>query len=1040
MNQELEVAQASPREGEVFVQSVLDSLTAHVVVLDAQGAIVLVNQAWKEFALQNGAAPETVDPAGADYLASCTAATPQGDARTAQLAIEGIRAVLDGVRAHFSMEYACDSPTEQRWFRMSVSRRTGPQGGVTIAHENLTERKLAEQALRDSEANLRAISENTSVGVLVLLDGRFAFVNPHGARMLGYAAGELEQRPVADLIHPGYRTMMLDRYRLRLAGKDVPNRYESVALAKDGRAIPVEVTVAVTNWNGQAADVVFVSDISERKRAEESLRLGEANLRAVAENASVGITIFQDSRRVFANRRAAEMLGYSVEEFLPLAIADVVHPDSRNLVLERSLKRVAGEDVPARYEFTALAKDGRAIPVEGNYAVIAWNGQPAIIAFVVDIVERKRAEAALQRQEYLLSQSQRIARIGSWSFDLATQSVAWTDETYRLYGVSRDRFVPSAGSLLGLIHPDDRTAMQDWIGAAAAGENPGALAFRVVLPDGSTRILNGQGELIRDGGGRPVQLIGTAQDITERVSGEMERKAVQQRFHDLFEYAPDATVIVDPVGRITLANRQAEMLFGYSREELIGLQVDKLMPQADKRDHERSRQQYFLNPVSRTMGGVEADLRARRKDGTTLPVDISLNPLHSDEGMLVVATVRDITDRLQAEQQRQGLEAQLRQAHKMEAIGTLAGGIAHDFNNIVSAIIGNVELAREDVGAGHPAIESLDEIRKASRRARDLVSQILAFSRQQPQSRHAVALSAVVEEVVTLLRATLPAGIELGTALAADAPSVVADPTQIHQILMNLCTNAWHAMDEARGRIDLRLDSVVLGEDAARTHAELGPGRYARLSVKDNGKGMDAVTRERIFEPFFTTKEVGEGTGLGLSVVHGIMRSYHGAITVDSRPGSGTTFQLYFPAADAAAETAGAQPAPAPLPPGRGQRVLYLDDDESLVLLVTRTLARNGYRVAGYTDSAEALQALRADPGGFDLVVTDYNMPGMSGLDVAHEVSRIRPGLPVAVTSGYITDELKEKTPAAGVRQLIYKPDSAEDLCETVQRLLDQGT
>jgi PAS domain S-box-containing protein len=1305
--------------------------------------------------------------------------------------------------------------------------------------KNITERRRSERALAESEANMRAMSDNANVGMLVLLDGRYAFANRHAAQMLGYSVEELARLHIADIIHPDDRPMLLERHRRRLAGEAVPSRYEARALTKDGRTIPVELDAAITRWNGQTADMVFVSDISERKqmeaalreseqryrvlvewspepvavhrggkltyvnpaavrmlaagsaqdlagkpildivhpdfhqivlarmqaldagaavapsaevrflkfdgttidveirsaallfdgepafqvigrdlterklaeaalrasearfrsmfdniqdvyfestldgtitemspnvrmlsraaagpedyigkpatgfyqdparrdvfiaalkkhgsvtdfeidtrsadgsliscslsaklvfdenrrpvrvagtirdiserkRAEEALRLGEANLRAVAENATVGITIFQDDRRVFANRRAAEMLGYGVEDFLPLALADVIHPDSRNLVLERSLRRAAGGRVPAQYEFMALTKDGRAIPVEGNYAVIAWNGRPAVITFVVDIAERKRAEEALQRQEHLLSQSQRIARIGSWSVDLATRSISWTNETYRLYGVSPDTFVPSVESLLGLIHPDDRRAMQEWIGAAAAGEYGGSHEFRVVLPDGSTHVLQGQGEMTCDDGGRPAQLIGTVQDITERkvtenvlrllsedtarlrgaafynevagqvarfleaeigfvgkrvlspdprlstlgfsidgqfmppveydpagtpcaavldrgativpervqqlfpsdrmlvelnaasyaavplfdsngrtighvgvmgraplrrpgqaeailrlfavrIAAEMERMAVEQRFHDLFEYSPEASVIVDQAGRIALANREAGKLFGYSHEELIGLSVDELMPQADKHAHEQSRRQYFMKPVSRTMGAAQANLRARRKDGSTLPVDISLNPLHSDEGMLVVATVRDLTARVQAEERRKALEAQLRQSNKMEAIGTLAGGIAHDFNNIVSAIIGNIELAREDVGADHPARQSLDEIGKASRRARDLVKQILAFSRQQPEPRHAVALSPLVEEVVKLLRATLPAGVELVASLAADAPSVLADPTQIHQILMNLCTNAWHAMENDRGRIDIRLDSVVLGDEAGRIDAELSPGRYAHLSVKDSGKGMDTDTRERIFEPFFTTKAVGEGTGLGLSVVHGIMRGYAGAISVDSQPGRGATFHLYFPAVDAAAATAGAEQAPASSPRGRGQQVLYLDDDESLVILVQRTLERKGYRVAGYTDAAEALQALAADPRRFDLVVTDYSMPGMSGLDVAREVARIRPGLPVAVTSGYISDELREQAPQAGVRELIYKPDSAEDLCDTVGRLLDQA-
>jgi len=518
-----------------------------------------------------------------------------------------------------------------------------------------------------------------------------------------------------------------------------------------------------------------------------------------------------------------------------------------------------------------------------------------------------------------------------------------------------------------------------------------------------------------------------------------ERRAVEQKFQDLFEYAADANLIVSQAGRIVMANRQAGALFGYSSAEFADMSVDDLIPQADRPGHERLRQGYFRDPTLRTMGAALVNLRAQRKDGTRFPADISLNPLHSEEGMLVVATVRDITGHKQAEAQREALETQLRQAHKMEAIGTLAGGIAHDFNNILSAIIGNVELAREDIGARHPALQSIEEIAKASRRARDLVSQILAFSRSQPQPRHAVALPAVIEEVVRLLRATLPASIELGTALAADAPRVLADPTQIHQILINLCTNAWHAMDEGRGRIDIRLSTAVLGEEAASIDAGMRPGRYARLSVRDTGRGMDAATCERIFEPFFTTKAIGEGTGLGLSVVHGIMRSYRGAITVDSQPGDGSAFHLYFPQADAAALPAAMQRARAAPRQGRGQHVLYLDDDDALVLLITRMLERSGYRVSGYTGSAQALAALRADPGDFDLMVTDYSMPGMSGLDVAREVARIRPGLPVALISGYITEELREKAPQAQVRQVIYKPNSVEELFETVRQLMDEA-
>jgi CheY-like chemotaxis protein len=269
-----------------------------------------------------------------------------------------------------------------------------------------------------------------------------------------------------------------------------------------------------------------------------------------------------------------------------------------------------------------------------------------------------------------------------------------------------------------------------------------------------------------------------------------------------------------------------------------------------------------------------------------------------------------------------------------------------------------------------------------------------------------------------------------------DVPSVQADATHIHQVLINLGTNAWQAMEGRRGRIEIRLDGITLDSDAARQAGGLPPGRYCRLAVTDSGIGMGDETLQRIFDPFFTTKPVGQGTGLGLSVVHGTMKAHGGAVTVKSKPGQGSTFSLYFPAAEpaetsgpAAAVVAGARS------DGAGRHVLYLDDEESLVFLVSRLLKRQGYRVSGFTRADEALAALRADPGKFDLVVTDLNMPGASGLDVAREVARLRPDLPVVLTSGSINDELKALAPLAGVRELIYKPNTVEELCEVVGRL-----
>ena len=457
----------------------------------------------------------------------------------------------------------------------------------------------------------------------------------------------------------------------------------------------------------------------------------------------------------------------------------------------------------------------------------------------------------------------------------------------------------------------------------------------------------------------------------------------------------------------------------------------------------------------------------------------------------VVLTFVDISSLRQAQAQQRQLQVQLAQSHKMQAVGTMAGGIAHDFNNILSAILGNAELARQDLAVTHPARESLHEISTAARRGRELVRQIMAFSRQQPMERLPVNVSVVLSESCNLLRAALPPRVELVYPTDFQPHFISADATQLGQVLLNLGTNAVHAFNGNGGRVAFQLDALPEGDRRIPPGLITLRGRGAVcIVVRDNGCGMDEATRERIFEPFFTTRPVGVGTGLGLPVVLGIVQTLGGTIDLQTQPGEGTTFVLHFAAVAAPVEAAVRLDVPPDLPvdasvfvlgvqalakppptelipegtmasplalqqppslpdhtsaetadmsdPGDAPtpHILYLDDDDTLVFLVRRLLERRGYRVTALLNQQDAINAVRDNPTGFDLLLTDFNMPGMSGLEVAKAVLAINPALPVAVASGYITDELQANALAAGVREVVFKTDAVEDFCAMVARLV----
>jgi len=387
-----------------------------------------------------------------------------------------------------------------------------------------------------------------------------------------------------------------------------------------------------------------------------------------------------------------------------------------------------------------------------------------------------------------------------------------------------------------------------------------------------------------------------------------------------------------------------------------------------------------------------------------------------------------------AEQEKLDLQLQLQQAQKMEAVGTLAGGIAHDFNNILAAIMGYTEISLLQNQADNDLKENLDKILQASQRAKDLVNQILAFSRQQPLDIQVLRLKPIVREVLALLRASLPRTIDIGERIAPDLYTIQADPTQIHQVLMNLCTNAAHAMEENGGRLDVILENIYLDQDNQLRMWTASPGWFVRISVEDNGCGIDSEISERIFDPYFTTKQLGKGTGMGLAVTHGIVKSAGGAITVESQLGKGTRFDVYLPGYTEEENETGENIKSLPL--GK-ERILFIDDEENLVDIMRDLLQRLGYRVAVTRHPLDALEWFREDPYRFDLVITDAEMPQMTGDRLAKELLAIRKDLPIIMCTGFSEKINRENIKAMGVRHLLMKPITFRNLAEVIREVLD---
>jgi PAS domain S-box-containing protein len=600
-----------------------------------------------------------------------------------------------------------------------------------------------------------------------------------------------------------------------------------------------------------------------------------------------------------------------------------------------------------------------------------------------------------------------------------------------IMGYTREEILSPDFDFMGLISPESVDIVKANFRRHMSGEEIEPYEYRLINKNGEKIDAIITSKLIQFEG--QTAILGIVTDISQLKHAERDLRKSEEKFRQAFQNSPIGMALCNMDGSYVQINSAYLQMTGYSQPEL------ELLTFRDVTHPEDLVKQlpYYEQCVRGEIDSYQLDKRYVKKDGEIIWVNMIAAITKDETGKPLHALImaEDITEVKMAEKNRQHLEAQLRQAQKMEAIGTLAGGIAHDFNNILGAIIGYSEMAIYDTEEGSMMRHNMEQVLKAGHRAKDLVKQILAFSRKSEQDKKIILITPIIKEVLKLLRASLPTTIEIRQHFEPNLGAIFADPTQIHQVIMNLGTNSAHAMENTGGLLEVNLLNVDLGPKDAAKFGELEPGRYVELVVNDTGHGIDAATLERIFEPYFTTKTKEKGTGMGLAVVHGIVKGHNGGIKVKSKPGKGTSFEILFPrtASEMQFDTVQLKA----LPTG-GERILYIDDEETLIDLGENMLAKLGYHVVTRTSPIEAIEAFKVNPDKFDLVISDMTMPNMTGDILAKKLMEIRPDIPVIICTGFSEQISAEKVKAIGISGFLMKPLTIRELARTVRKVLDQ--
>ncbi len=887
---------------------------------------------------------------------------------------------------------------------------------------NVTERQQSEQALREKENRYRTLLDQATDAIFVSdMNAHFIDVNKKAYEGLGYTREELLTLNLGD-VDPSFVTEQHAKkiWEELSIGKTLT--IESRHQRKDSSLFPVEIHIGMLEINGQPAILGIARDISERKQAEAELALERDHIQSLFEVNGSGMLIVSSTRHIQrVNNQFCNLFGYNHDELVGQS-ARILHIDQQHYEAWAPCFHEAQAGLPlASIDYPWRRKDGTVFwCIFSGVKMQLPNGEPGVLWNVIDITERKLAEEKIKGQQTFLQNALDALTLPFYIIDANDYTIQLSNKASRFgtyqegttcFQLTHDRSEPCAGDkhpcTLKEIKKTKQPVVVEHIHTDQAGKEQ-----RVEI----------HAYPIFDSNGNLSQVIEYCLDISERKQGEEERR----RLVTAIEQGIDSVVITDRDGMIQYVNPGFEQITGYTKAEVIGRNPRFL--QSGKHDA------LFYQEMWKTLTSGKAwqgHLINKKKDGTLFEEEASITPVLNEAGEIInqVAVKRDVTEQMQ-------LEEQLRQTQKMEAIGTLAGGIAHDFNNILAPILGYSEMAMAKLSPGDPLTTDLQQIITAAGRAKDLVQQILAFSRQAPQERKPLQPHLVVKEALKLLRASLPSTIEIREEISPECGAILADPTQLHQVIMNLCTNAYHAMRESGGVLGVRLAKITIDDDNRVPGTELTPGNYVLLEISDTGYGMEPKTLVHIFDPYFTTKKKGEGTGLGLSVVHGIVKSYQGHITVESEPSKGTRFHVYLPriAENPSFIKAGGSD---PIPTGT-ERLLVVDDEAVITTMLEAILTSLGYQVTIINDSEEAMARIALAPSAFDLLITDMTMPHLTGLELTTKALAIRPDLPIILCTGFSELINKEQALALGIRAYLMKPISIHQLALAVRKGLDE--